>query len=444
MMYVGWLILKHMMQTHVVLIPDEVRVPRGDPGHDDSESSVEDSGPVAEASVEAGPVAEASVEAGPVAESSGPVAEASVETGCEVEECSGAEVSEDSGPDAMEPCRTPCDVQEIMQAPPKKKRPPPSSWDTTDKTQVAKLMDAWVVKLPDMMAGVECDQIHLLGEGAFGRVYKLGTKAVKIQLIKDGDKNSKSSVMNELTFMSRVRCSTCVYATDARLFEIDSSIKLSVLVMPCATASLRDLPKYLKEYRNYRWYAALNIFSALECIHAEGMYHLDVKPGNILVYFEGGVPCKFVLSDYGLSVPAKTRVDPTMIVTTAYRCPELLQGFLPEHMDRCDVFAACQSMFEMDKTTPLMYFDALNADTDIEVLMLYKREMKLIPTTLFGNVLSRGFFNLSATARDIKVIIESHGIRQAVNIPPDTKFPKCPVKRGSFEARFNASVVTLR
>lgn len=91
-------------------------------------------------------------------------------------------------------------------------------------------------------------------------------------------------------------------------------------------------------------YAALlldQLLQALVAVHAAGVVHRDVKPGNLLLEPTGDGPPFLRLGDFGVAVPlADVRLTrgPSAIGTDGYMAPEQGQGAAPD--PRQDVYAA--------------------------------------------------------------------------------------------------------
>ncbi|MGD9683179.1 MAG: protein kinase [Candidatus Obscuribacterales bacterium] len=89
--------------------------------------------------------------------------------------------------------------------------------------------------------------------------------------------------------------------------------------------------------------------AALAHSHAQGMYHRDVKPSNILVSHPGSEEEEVRLIDF--SFPARVRQGDTTEIrgrsltgTPAYMAPELVDG--ADYDSRCDVYSFGCSLFE--------------------------------------------------------------------------------------------------
>ena len=93
---------------------------------------------------------------------------------------------------------------------------------------------------------------------------------------------------------------------------------------------------------------ASQIASALDCIHARGMVHCDIKPGNVLITEEG----QAVLIDFGLAVHQDSQADSNELLdsglffgTVMYLSPERI---LRQPFDaRADLYALGCMMYEM-------------------------------------------------------------------------------------------------
>jgi serine/threonine-protein kinase len=100
---------------------------------------------------------------------------------------------------------------------------------------------------------------------------------------------------------------------------------------------------------------ALQLLSALECVHALGFVHRDVKPDNVIVVMRHGCPLVIKLIDFGMCRRAALLEEPrrddtltragTVVGTPEYMAPEQASGTRTFDA-RIDVYAAGLMLYE--------------------------------------------------------------------------------------------------
>ena len=169
--------------------------------------------------------------------------------------------------------------------------------------------------------------IEKIGEGGMGVVY-LGTDADKRRVaIKvlgsavSGDPNARQRLAREVDTMRRVRNRYVAEVLDA---DVDGPAPYIVTrYVPGRT--LEDTVRQDGPMRGMALDAlAEGLAEALTAIHAAGVVHRDLKPGNVMV--DAGQP---VIIDFGIAhIPDATRLTKTGLVmgTPGYLAPEVIEG----------------------------------------------------------------------------------------------------------------------
>ncbi|MDH3286036.1 MAG: serine/threonine protein kinase, partial [Acidobacteriota bacterium] len=171
--------------------------------------------------------------------------------------------------------------------------------------------------------------IGLLGRGGMADVYRAeDTRLDRIVAVKV----IQSSYANDPAFLERfLREARIVAALDhpgiLKIFDYGDDEGRPFLVMPHVTGGTLDSlrgPDALPADQVSRWIG--QVADALDCAHARGVLHRDVKPGNVLIGSDG----QAVLADFGIAKSAGASVSLTetgmVMGTPAYMAPELARG----------------------------------------------------------------------------------------------------------------------
>ncbi len=209
--------------------------------------------------------------------------------------------------------------------------------------------------------------IRRLGKGAMGDVYevehtKLGVRyALKTFTLGEGEVDFlRGRFMAEGRALARIGHSNVARVFDLDVMSDGSAYFVMDLVLdtkgePCTLADVS--PDDFTDDDRWRWLQS--IASALDCIHAEGIVHRDVKLTNILLNSRNDA----VLVDFGISryesgrIKREIGVEQTVVAgdadsarrvvmgTGGYLAPELLHG--EEATAASDVYALGVAFFRL-------------------------------------------------------------------------------------------------
>lgn len=141
---------------------------------------------------------------------------------------------------------------------------------------------------------------HLLGTGGMGAVWlaqdDVLRRAVALKKVADEDREDMSSALREARAAARVTHPGVVRVHDVVVGEEGDWIVMEALRGDSLATTIRERGRLSVDSVAQ---IATQLLSALEAIHAAGLVHRDVKPGNVQLCEEGRV----VLTDFGLSSP---------------------------------------------------------------------------------------------------------------------------------------------
>ena len=188
------------------------------------------------------------------------------------------------------------------------------------------------------------DVIKQLGKGGYSKVYQVKNKRTgEIRACKH---LSKLSIKNLEKFEKEIKIlikseHPCII----KLYEIfESKASLYLIMEECKGGEVFDkIIEHIQAKDMYTEKDAANIFlqmmSAVEYCHNNGICHRDLKPENLLYLNEGSEeknPIRVI--DFGLSqvISPNTKLK-TKVGTAYYVAPEILKG---SYTEKCDIWSA--------------------------------------------------------------------------------------------------------
>ena len=188
------------------------------------------------------------------------------------------------------------------------------------------------------------DVIKQLGKGGYGKVYRVKNK--KTGEIRACKHLSKLSIKYLDKFQREINILIKAdHPNIIKLYDIFESKRSYYLIMEeCKGGEVFDrIVQHIESKLMYSEKHAADIFlqimSALEYCHNNGICHRDLKPENLLYLNEGSEyenPIKVI--DFGLSqVISPDRKLKTKVGTAYYVSPEILRG---SYTEKCDIWSA--------------------------------------------------------------------------------------------------------
>ena len=186
--------------------------------------------------------------------------------------------------------------------------------------------------------------IKQLGKGGYGKVYQVKNK--KTGEIRACKHLSKLSIKNLEKFEREINIliksdHPCII----KLYEIfESNRSLYLIMEECKGGEVFDkIIEHIQDKKMYTEKDAANIFlqmmSAVEYCHNNGICHRDLKPENLLYLNEGSeIKNPIRVIDFGLSqVIYPDQKLKTKVGTAYYVAPEILNG---SYTEKCDIWSA--------------------------------------------------------------------------------------------------------
>ena len=162
--------------------------------------------------------------------------------------------------------------------------------------------------------------IEVLGQGGFGKVYKVNYKKTKkilalkeMNKLKILQKNMVGDIFNERNMLSYIYTNhiSNLYCT----FQDEENVYMVLDYIPGCNLREHIQEKFTEE--QLKFFAA-NITIGLEFIHAANIIHRDIKPENLLFDEKGYL----VITDFGLAIKKDTDLTNDTGGTPGYMAPE--------------------------------------------------------------------------------------------------------------------------
>lgn len=143
---------------------------------------------------------------------------------------------------------------------------------------------------------------------------------------------------------------------DLSLFEEKSELYMMMEVMDCDLHHIIQSKQSLSEMHHKCF--AKQMLEGIKAMHSIGVFHRDLKPGNLLVSKD----CKLRITDFGLArymdettLAGNNAQNPMTeyVVTRWYRCPELLLAPNRPYSEAIDLWSIGCIMAELIKRKPL-------------------------------------------------------------------------------------------
>ena len=186
------------------------------------------------------------------------------------------------------------------------------------------------------------NQAHILGQGAFGVVFKGSDTKKNIVAAKRIDGNVHPRILTQ----DLDRLLQLDHPNVLKILNIEKNGSIIWMIMPlCELGDLNYFYKTREVLEETKIEGMRQIAAGIKYLHGQDVVHRDVKPGNILVTSEN--PFQILLADFDvckcLDPEVETSLMTSNVGTLAFKAPEFFQRTSPgkiEYHRNVDIYAA--------------------------------------------------------------------------------------------------------
>jgi cyclin-dependent kinase 2 len=179
----------------------------------------------------------------------------------------------------------------------------------------------------------QIEKIEKLGEGSYGKVYKIFDKlrnqivAMKKIKMTNDEEGLPPTTLREITLLREISHPSIIHMFDLRYYSKERKLYLMFEYMDMDLRKFLDRKSHEKRELDLAQIKRIffSIIDAIDYLHENNIMHRDLKPQNILINTAGDT---IKIADFGLArhfnVPF--RKYSKEIVTLWYRAPEIIMG----------------------------------------------------------------------------------------------------------------------
>lgn len=238
---------------------------------------------------------------------------------------------------------------------------------------------------------------NFVGSGTYGKVLavtlpgKKGLRCAKKEMNYDYDLSGFGNIREiEILFKISKSCKfipnilTLVedkYKYQGKIKEDET--RLEYMSFVCQLAEC-DGEKFFPNDEKFSARIALKLSAelllAISHIHSKGIYHRDIKPGNVLIYRENNGEYTLKLIDYGFAMFfSQYAKRPESINTAVYRAPEIAFG-VKNYCKNSDIWCAGMTIYKMFTGVRLMGRNIqINDKGETNQAFYFEQCLRLIP-----------------------------------------------------------------
>ncbi len=197
--------------------------------------------------------------------------------------------------------------------------------------------------------GGRYELLELIGVGGMSRVYKarcnLLNRFVAVKILKEEFNEDKEFIKR--FYIESQAAASLSSPHIVSIYDVGNEENLHYIVMEHVEGV--TLKEVIKENGILAWNVALNLsmqmLTALECAHKNGIVHRDIKPQNMIVTEDGVLK----ITDFGIARAVNSnetkKIDSDVIGSVHYISPEQAKGIMIDA--RCDLYSLGVVMYEM-------------------------------------------------------------------------------------------------